>query len=374
MSKANGMFPTWSPDHERLAFLAMQGKNLYSDPDRPGIQSAGLMVVSSDGGEAKQLAELRIPYLDPQTNFRAENGFFFWSPDGSRLAYLNYLYHDDSSHKPVRFEIYVVPVSGDGPLKIGETTFAWDDAAFQVRPLAWSPDSTKLAFTSYGANDYGVYIASADGSEIGRITTLRYASMPHWNPEGNRLLFQLSAFLPHSQWLIEGEWVPSTTYSGGRLMQIDVDGNYLKVLADYVSEPTFSPDGSMVAYVDGSSVEVMSLTDRSRSVIAQVCGMSDEGYRLRWSPDSQLIAFRTGKVLQGGRACELSFQNPIVVYSLQGELIYQTKANWTGPFGFSPDSRFFISNDPEWGFQIIDLRDGSMVYRVELDPLRSVAW
>src|SRR5262249_8993218 len=58
-----------------------------------------------------------------------------------------------------------------------------------ARP-AWSPDGTRIAFTSNRDGNYELYVIDADGSNLRNITSHParddYAA---WHPDGRRLLF-----------------------------------------------------------------------------------------------------------------------------------------------------------------------------------------
>ena len=54
----------------------------------------------------------------------------------------------------------------------------------------WSPDGTKLAFTSNRDGNYEVYVMNADGSSQTRLTNTTSADVaPQWAPNGTQILF-----------------------------------------------------------------------------------------------------------------------------------------------------------------------------------------
>jgi Tol biopolymer transport system component len=57
----------------------------------------------------------------------------------------------------------------------------------------WSPDGTRIAFTSYGRDGYrqGTYTMAADGSDVHRISTSRHwrETNPAWAPDGQQIIF-----------------------------------------------------------------------------------------------------------------------------------------------------------------------------------------
>src|SRR5216117_1854859 len=53
---------------------------------------------------------------------------------------------------------------------------------------AWSPDGTRIAFTSARDGNWEIYVMNADGSNATRLTD-NGAQMPAWSPDGTRIAF-----------------------------------------------------------------------------------------------------------------------------------------------------------------------------------------
>jgi Tol biopolymer transport system component len=68
---------------------------------------------------------------------------------------------------------------------------------------AWSPDGTKIAFSSYRDGDSKIYVMNADGSQETNLTNKHYTSLsryrddhypaldssPSWSPDGTKIAF-----------------------------------------------------------------------------------------------------------------------------------------------------------------------------------------
>lgn len=193
------ILPRWSPDGRRLAFVT-------APPDGPSqvcilpVSAAGERIaVCSWHGQVTDLA---------------------WSPDGGRLAFAardpdagQYgapgRPQDDKDMPPRRLtrliyrlnaagwtvdrpnRIFVVPADGSSPPR------AVTPGPFQADGLAWSPDGSKIAFTSARhdswdldlAND--LWVVPADGpAEPERLTeTGSSYARPSWSPDGLRLAY-----------------------------------------------------------------------------------------------------------------------------------------------------------------------------------------
>ena len=57
------------------------------------------------------------------------------------------------------------------------------------RPM-WSPDGTKIAFSSNRDGNYEIYLMNADGAQVVNLTKNGFTdSEPSWSPDGNYILF-----------------------------------------------------------------------------------------------------------------------------------------------------------------------------------------
>ena len=72
-----------------------------------------------------------------------------WSPDGTKIAF--------TSYRDGNFEIYVMNADGSGQTNIS------NNPAYDFDP-SWSPDGTKIAFTSYRDDNFEIYDMIADDS------------------------------------------------------------------------------------------------------------------------------------------------------------------------------------------------------------------
>src|SRR5262249_28501923 len=158
----SGLYPTWSPDQSRVAFVGPDG------------------IHSTDGKHDVLL----IPI--PTGNL---TGPIAWSPDGSRIAF-SYIFPGQTD-----FDIAVASADGRGPIAQLTSSPTQDDQG-----LSWSPTGDRIAFKSSPHSGNGVdadlYVMNADGSN----QTLLYHGKPvssttfpaagsAWSPDATTILF-----------------------------------------------------------------------------------------------------------------------------------------------------------------------------------------
>jgi Tol biopolymer transport system component len=355
-----GAFPAWSPDGSLLAFLRIQG-----DPDSVGIISAELHIADISGdGSSRKLAVLRYPQLAEASQAPAlfPYNHFFWSPDSEWLAYLDYVGHDDSFSRRVYFEVRVISASGGDSVLLAETTFSWDDHGFLYSPLAWSPDSTKIAYASYDDENHGLFLINADGSHEIRLAAIRYAHSVNWIPDGTSILFvedpHDGSGIPH----IGGSYAetPYLESHAGHLMRVALDGTAPERLTtERVYEPVVSPDGLWVAYVERfNRVMALPLEGGDAIEVALACTYRGDSFQLAWSPDSELLALLSATASADG-GCRFDWYG-IHVYTLQGTEVVRLGTPWGG-YSFSPDSSFTAVSGLV-NLMISNLEEGSITY------------
>ena len=107
---------------------------------------------------------------------RALNIFPVWSVDGRSIAYTSYLRNDSP-------DIYISNIHQgtlENPLKgTGQNWLS-----------AWSPDGTRIAFTTNRDGNSELYVMNRDGSGLLRLTNHPAAdSTPTWSPTGSEIAF-----------------------------------------------------------------------------------------------------------------------------------------------------------------------------------------
>lgn len=166
-SQGNDTAPAWSPDGAQIIFQS-DWDYRYNRPSNSGFH---LWRIPATGG---------TPQLMTADDSWAEAPS--WSPDGAKIAF--------ASNRSGQMHIYVVNSLGEtagfqaeGPLGADPTD------ATDTGPV-WSPDGTKIAFTSDRTGVWQIYVMDATGDNVVQVThSIGDDKDPSWSPDGQSLAF-----------------------------------------------------------------------------------------------------------------------------------------------------------------------------------------
>src|SRR5436190_8554224 len=150
------------------------------------------------------------------TNNAARDYAAAWSPDGTKIAF--------TTDRDGNLEIYAMNADGSGQTRL--TT----DPAKDYKP-AWSPDGTKIAFSSEGVS-IRVVVMHADGTGRTPLTNNAFDIGPAWSPDGTKIAFGSSR---------QGQ--------AYHIYVMKADGSGQVRLTAGVG-PSWSPDGTKIAFMD----------------------------------------------------------------------------------------------------------------------------
>ena len=98
-----------------------------------------------------------------------------WSPDGRKIAFVS---DRDGGVGPNQLAGEIYTMNADGSAQTRLT----NNPALDFAP-AWSPDGTKIAFTTDRDGSYQIYTMNADGSQQTRVTQdPTDSTKPDWQP------------------------------------------------------------------------------------------------------------------------------------------------------------------------------------------------
>src|SRR5712664_1174607 len=132
---------------------------------------------------------------------------------------------------------WTMDADGSNQTQIGNQ-FAADFCPGNNRHPVWSPDGTKIAFTSDFRTTLpsNIYVMNADGTNVTRLLADAFAAYhPAWSPDGTQI-----AFDSNRDGLV------------GSIYAINVDGTNLRRITSAFpasdAKPTWSPDGTVIAF------------------------------------------------------------------------------------------------------------------------------
>jgi Tol biopolymer transport system component len=275
------------------------------DDDRCGI-----FVVNADGSNVRQLT-------DPSSSRNLDPA---WSPDGRKIAFSGFQHCVfDAPGSRCLSEIFVMNTDGSGVTRL---TNGSDNSSFLP---TWSPDGRRIAFQSTtfgsfggGSNAVDIFAMDADGSNVVRLTDdPGFALGPKWSPDGSRIAFS------------------STRDGDEELYVMNADGSNPRRLTHNPGldqQPTWSPDGTRIAFtsdrdadpqIDGRDIYVMNAADGQGLVRLTNDPAYDAGPA--WSPDGLRIAFASGRDGSG-----------LFVMNADGSGVVRIRAGFAGPPSWSP--------------------------------------
>jgi Tol biopolymer transport system component len=216
--------PVWSPDGNKIAFVS---RNQFQ---------GDIYVTDVNGTEELRLTD--NPAYDSNPS---------WSPDGAQILFTSDRDLNENNEAGAT-EIYVMNADGSN-----QTRLTFDEA--RKDDPRWSPDGSKVVYTSTISGQFEIYVMNIDGKEQIKLTDSQpgYSNFtPSWSPDGKKIVFEV---------------VNSNDSNNTRheICVINADGSDRIELIGYQSGPnlfpSWSPDGQKIIFVSGHDYPGQGITN-----------------------------------------------------------------------------------------------------------------
>src|SRR5213083_2972963 len=234
MTGERGVFST------RIAYIVKQGPRHE------------LRVADADGQNAQSILISSEPIMS-----------LSWAPDGARMAYVSF-----QNKKPILFVQNLTASKQPAPV----ANYRGSNSA-----PAWSPDGKQLAAVLTKDGTSQIYLMSADGSNLRRLTVSGgIDTEPFFTPDGQSIYFTSDRG--------GSPQIYRMPVGGGDPVRMTFEG-------DYNVSPRVSPDGKVLAYISRVSgrFQLMAMDLESKQVQTLTDGQRDESPS--FAPNGRIILY-----------------------------------------------------------------------------------
>jgi TolB protein len=236
----------------------------------PGINLTQLAFVRGGGDGRSEIWVMDYDGFNqrPLTSYGSYSTTPRWSPDNTRLAFTSYALGNP--------EIFLLSLETNHRMLFPRYK------GLNTTP-AWSPDGKKLAFCSSMSGDPEIYISDVNGFNLRRLTFSPGVSIsPVWNPKtGDDIAFV------------------SDRSGSPQIYIVSADGTNLRRLTTAggdTSSPSWSPNGLFIAFhwrlTDTGTYDIY-VAELAGGHIVQLTHDAGRNEHPTWSPDGRHLAFES---------------------------------------------------------------------------------
>ena len=262
---------------------------------RPGGDDQELFTMNADGSGETRITDNTL------VDYEAS-----WSPSGDRIAFMS----DRDGN--TNYEIYIVNADGTGEYRVTS------DTSTSFETPSWGPSGDQLAMSVGDGDSAEIYTINTDGSGLNRITSNTYPDLqPAWSPDGTRIAFSS----------IRGSG------NGNDLYVMDADGSNVRGVTDHFESdygPDWGPNGEWLAFHSSRSGYFDVYTIRADGTdLTRITDHASTDAGPRWSPNGGRLIFTSRR--DGDNEIYIIRADGTGLIQITDNSLYENYPDWTGP-------------------------------------------